>query len=390
MSTETGWGKALNSQYQSTMNSKVVLSRSDAFSLGNAVNSLSIPGVILGSWTQFTSSFMAYPFMVTHSVSVKEQHLVASGISFPAISVRGLAINAGDGDFCGYTLGEYFFAKPESYLGYEPYSKCEIYLPYYGFTQLKITDMAGKYIQFRLNVDYSSGQGLYTISCSDNPVNDNANLPYINKLNGYSDCRVLTTLSFQIGYSIPITNANFNDTVRNMATMAVKATASIINAGFDVSTSKATETIKEVTTGRNPKSGKQIQKGTRTETTEYERHTYRKGGAVNTAINSAATILGNLSAHGGSDRPNNTALNKCAGVNVAIIIKSVIPTFDTFSESSYKHLVGLPLGQCKKLSTLKGYTKITDLHLEGTNFGQITSKEFSELESLCLDGIILP
>ena len=127
-----------------------------------------------------------------------------------------------------------------------------------------------------------------------------------------------------------------------------------------------------------------------TETTEYERHTYRKGGAVNTAINSAATILGNLSAHGGSDRPNNTALNKCAGVNVAIIIKSVIPTFDTFNESSYKHLVGLPLGQCKKLSTLKGYTKITDLHLEGNNFGQITSKEFSELESLCVDGIILP
>ena len=389
MSTNTGWGRAINSKYQSTMNSKIVLDRSDAMSLGNAVNSLSLPGVILGSWTQFTSSFMAYPFKVSYDgVPDKTLHLVASGVSFPDIKVRGVAITSLD--FGGYTLGEYFFAKPESYLGYEPYSKCEIYLPYYGFTQLKITDIAGKYIQFRLNIDYSSGQGLYTISCSDNPVNDNANLPYINKTNGYSDCRVLTTLSFQIGYSIPITNANFNDTVRNMATMAVKASASIIHAGFDASTSKATETVKEVTTGRNPKSGRQIQKGTRTETTEYERHTYRKGSAVNTAINSAATILGNLSAHGGSDRPNNTALNKCAGVNVAIIIKSVIPTFNTFSESSYKHLVGLPLGQCKKLSTLKGYTKITDLHLEGTNFGQITSKEFSELESLCLDGIILP
>lgn len=392
MSTNSGWGNTLNNILTTTtMNSKILMKPYDASQLGNVINSMSLPSLVFGNWTEFTSSFMYYPINIKSDRpnSNKTFHLVASGISFNNISVEGfLSIND---DYASYTLGEYYYPVPTSFLGYEPFSKCEVYLPFYGFTQLKILDIAGKYIQFRLNIDYSSGQAIYTISCSNTAINDTASLPYVDasKRTEYTNCRVLTTLVFQLGYSIPITNANFNNTVRNMATMAVKGATMTALGLAGKGESGGTETVKEVVTARNPITNRQVTMGTRTETHDIQKQTYSKGGAINTAVQTATSILSNISAHGSSDKPNNSILNGCAGRSIAIVVTSAVPTFDIFNNATYKHLVGLPNGTCAVLNTLTGYTKVSNVHIEGTGFGQATSKELAELESLCYDGIIL-
>ena len=64
MATNNSWGTGYNPLPQSTMNSKLVFGSSDAFALGNKINSISLSGVIYGDWEKFTSSFMAYPFTI--------------------------------------------------------------------------------------------------------------------------------------------------------------------------------------------------------------------------------------------------------------------------------------------------------------------------------------
>lgn len=388
MSTDKSWGTSIQVLPESTMNSKVVFDLSGANDLGNVINSITLASVLYGDWTEFTSSFMFYPIIIDVDRTATN-HFVTSGVEFKNIATKGLMTSYAS--LGAFTLGEYFYPSAKSFLDFEPYTKLEIYLPYYGFTQLKIADVQGKYIQFRLNIDWSSGQAIYTISCSDSAVNDNTNLPYASAGSAYKNCRVLTTLVFQLGYSIPITTANFNDTIRNIATMAVKGGVAIATsfAAEGLPSSSSQTTTKTVNTSRNPKTGRQVTKSTKQKTSERETYSYDHYSRINTAVNTSATILSHLNAHGSSDKPNNCCLNGGVGKSVVIIKTSAIPTFDIESNADYKHLVGLPNGTVGRLGDYSGYTSVSNVHLEGVGFSGATVNEMSMLESVLTQGVIL-
>ena len=388
MSTDKSWGTSIQVLPESTMNSKVLFSLLDANSLGNVVNSITLASVLYGDWTEFMSSFMYYPIIIDADRTVPN-HFVTSGIEFKNVSTKGLMTTYAS--LGAFTLGEYYYPVATTFLDFEPYTKLEIYLPYYGFTQLKIADVQGKYIQFRLNIDWSSGQAVYTISCSNTAVNDTSDLPYARAGSAYKNCRVLTTLVFQLGYSIPITTANFNDTIRNIATMAVKGGVAIATsfASESLPSSSSQTTTKTVNTSRNKKTGRQVTKTTQTKTAERETYSYDNYSRINTAVNTSATILSHLNAHGSTDKPNNCCLNGGVGKSVVIIKTSAIPTFDIENNADYKHLVGLPNGTVGRLGDFNGFTSVSNVHLEGVGFSGATVQEMSMLESVLTQGVIL-
>lgn len=393
MSTNGKWGVGFNPLPNSTMNSKIVFGGlSDINSLGNEVNSLSISGFLFGNWNEFTSSCMAFPFVIEAENNADEgsHYFITSGRSFTNITCKGYMST--DSTRGAYTLGEYKYPKCTSYLDYDPYTSVEIFLPYLGFTEVKIADIDDKYIQFRLNVDWSSGQATYTISTSDVAVNDTGNLPFVDYSDltvvaKYQQCRVINTFTFQLGYSIPITSTNFNDTIRNIAEMAVKAGGAIVGlatgAGAAVSTTvtsgqKVTRRVNK-DTGRMEKASVTDLSKTTTRTTET------KGSGVNTAIDTAESVLGGFSSRGSTDKPNNMCLigNVCR--SVAIIKRTVIPTVNR-TGTAYKHLVGLPNGKCELLANLSGFTIVTSMHTDGIS---ATTDEVGEIQSLLSEGVIL-
>ena len=388
MATNNSWGIGYNPLPQSTMNSKLVFGSSDAFTLGNKINSISLSGLIYGDWEQFTSSFMAYPFTISAEGDEGSYSMTASGVSFPDVTCKGHLSD--DASFGAFTLGEYKYKKCTSYLDFEPYTIIQVFLPFYGFASLKIADIDDKYIQFRLNVDWSSGQAVYTISTSDVAVNDTAKAPFIdftNKAALYQQCRVINVLTFQLGYSVPINNTNFNNTIRNMATMAIKTGMGLVSgiSGDLIPSSHSASVTKTTQTVRNPETGRQITSGT--STTNEERNTYsRTNGLVNTAIESAVSVINNLSMYGGTDRPNNMCLigNVCR--SIAIIKRSVKPTLERITDPIYKHTVGLPNSTCTKISTLTAYTTVSAMHTDGIT---ALSSELDMLVSAMQEGVIL-
>jgi len=388
VATNNSWGLGYNPLPQSTMNSKLVFGSSDAFSLGNKINSISLAGLIYGDWTQFTSSFMAYPFTIAAEGDEGSYSITASGVSFPEITCKGYLSD--DSSYGAFTLGEYKYKKCTSYLDFEPYTIIQVFLPFYGFTTLKIADIDNKYIQFRLNVDWSSGQAVYTISTSDTAVNDIAKAPFIdfaNKASLYQQCRVIGVLTFQLGYSIPISNANFNNTIRNMATMAIKAGVGLATGivGDLTPSSHSASVIKTTETVRNPETGRQVTTGT--STTQEERNSYsRSNGLVNTAVESALSVINNLSMYGGTDRPNNICIIGNVGRSVAIIRRTVKPTLERVTDPIYKHTVGLPNSTCVKISTLSGFTTISAMHTDGIS---ALSSELDMIVSTMQEGVIL-
>ena len=172
-----------------------------------------------------------------------------------------------------------------------------------------------------------------------------------------------------------------------MATMAIKAGAGLVSgiSGDLIPSSHSASVTKTTQTVRNPETGRQITSGT--STTNEERSTYsRTNGLVNTAVESALSVVNNLSIYGGTDRPNNMCLIGNVSRSVAIIKKSVKPTLERITDPIYKHTVGLPNSTCTKISALTGYTTVSAMHTDGIT---ALSSELDMIVSAMQEGVIL-
>lgn len=368
---------------ESSMNSKVVLTSLQANSLAVATYNVSISSLVFGDYSKWCASLMYYPLILNdNGTSYK---LTAGGIEYDT-TVTGFIDPLNE---YGFTLGEYAYPSATSYLDFEPYTKLEVYLPYYGFITLKIADVEGKYIQFRLYVDYNTGQAQYVVGVNPNSVTFVQSPSVIG--GDDTNTRILGTYNFQLGVSIPIGSTNFNETVRNTILGVGKAAVSL-GASFAadyIPSSRSTSTAKTVNTIRNPNTGRQITKSAQSKTYNRETYTYGTGERFNTAINTASTVLGNLGFSTQGITSNNGSLNNNLCPSVAIVVTKAKTTLDPTTSSSYKRLLGLPLGECRLLGTVTGYTKVSDIRLEGDGFGQTTQEEMAEIEQLIYQGVIV-
>jgi hypothetical protein len=107
---------------------------------------------------------------------------------------------------CGsININEYWGA----YLDYDPYTKCEIYLPYIGVQDIDINDIQGKTIQLKYYIDVLSGACVAMLKAGDD---------------------VLYNWSGQCAAEIPITSTSFGSVFQTALSAANAIGETIVNA----------------------------------------------------------------------------------------------------------------------------------------------------------------
>lgn len=345
--------------------------------------------VIFGDMIKWCHSFMFFPFDVyTGDTPVGDLYVGADRAKKSDnnyVQGRQLAVK----HLCGYTLGEYHY-KPyyNDFRDYEPYTVCNIYLPYYGYITLPIKEIINKYIQFRLNVDFRTGQGLYIIGVTNSSV-PSTNSPYrVNNAGTQqtlddSNTRIIGKYVCQLGVQIPMTSTGLADAARNLILGASKAVVSAATKTFSPSSTIGSTSDKYTSTVRNPETGRQITAKTFSKESTRE-VTYNH--SSEDAFTSSIDLLNNLHLHSSTDNANNPNVDFNGARSIKIVIKraKVLPI-----TAEYKRLYGVPLGTTQTLGDLSGYTEISRIHLEGTGFNSALDEEKMMLIKQLESGVIL-
>lgn len=381
MSSDEKWLNLGNQNRETSMNSKVILTSAGVNDFATAQLSPTFEQIIFGDYTKWCSSLIYFPYDLT--ANGQQGKLRVSGID---INVD-CYLQAVDHNF-GYTLGEYHYVgKYGDFRDYEPYTQLQIYLPYYGFIDLNIADVINKYIQFRLNVDFMTGQAMYVIGVSNSSVSA-PNAPYrIGIDDTYTT--ILSKHVFTLGVNVPLGQTGMAETIRNITLGAVKGATNILTHAVLSGTggTGGKYSTKTITTARNPKTGRQIRTGTETKETSYDNRAYHRGQMFNSCFDVAIDTLNNMAISPSTDKPNNTFVDNICSRSVKIV-RRYANVVDI--DNNYKSLYGIPLGETRQLSNVHGYTEVSAIHFEGSGFGNATSKELAMIEEEFSNGIILP
>ena len=231
------------------------------------------------------------------------------------------------------TISETF----NNFMDYEPYTTAQIYLPYLGFYALPVKDCMGKTIDVYYSIDFDTGMATAYLQTQG------------------TDARCIMMASGKIGIDVPIGSGNANEIAKANFENSVKLLASGLAIAGGVASGKlvggllvAKGTEMALTTGVNF-------------VTDQQRH-YQRGSLT-----------------GGQD-----AL--LSPTSVYVVIHKPSPLRVNYE---WRRLKGVPLGEVKNLSSLSGFTTVSHVHVEGSEFSTATSQEINEIESLLKEGVIL-
>ena len=125
---------------------------------------------------------------------------IATNVSAPVISDQFVIFDCGS-----ININEYWGA----YLDYDPYTKCEIYLPYIGVQDIDINDIQGKTIQLKYYIDVLSGACVAMLKCDED---------------------ILYNWSGQCGAEVPITATGFGNAFQTALSVGNAIGETIVNA----------------------------------------------------------------------------------------------------------------------------------------------------------------
>lgn len=300
-----------------------------------------------------------------------------------------------------YTMGQWKCdLDSNNYLNTNGFTKIDVYLPYLGYVELLPNDCLNKYVVFLLHVDLTSGMGTYYICTSDTSVGTEEDNPNFYPLLDYGNYkyinRILSTYTFQLAHEIPVSGGTAVEIGKKLTSLVVKAGSSLIGTyvgyalgGF--SSTAVTGTVKQdfiSTSNKKPSlmvnTAKQVTNSSTASDFSKTAKTYSNINSFETL--SSALALG-VEPNNAGDRVNNSFSLSTASKEIHIVVKK--PKQAPRDEQSFNHLFGKPLGEVRKLSNLTGYTEISEFHLEGEYFKEITDKEKSLLLDQLSSGIIL-
>lgn len=243
---------------------------------------------------------------------------ISTGISLTNASRQYVEVDCGSID-----VNEYWGA----YLDYDPYTKCEIYLPYIGTHPLAIDDIMKKTVRVVYHVDILSG------SCT-----------------AYVKCGASVLYSFigQCSSSIPITGNDWTNVINGALSIATAIGTMVATGGASAPMTTAQKIGSGVATG---------------------------GQIASTAVNSMKPSIeksGSMSGTGG-----------LMAVQTPYLIltrpRQALP-------ASQNRYMGYPAFITSSLDVLHGYTEMEHIHLDGIN---ATDAEIDEIERLLKTGVIL-
>lgn len=265
----------------------------------------------LFNFTEEIASLQLYPLKI-------RPYLNPTGVNVLS-TTRGVFnnINVYKVDYSAYyvTLGQYYVQpKFKNFADYKGYTQIKLYLPQMGFVDVDVNECMGKWLQFRLAIDFHTGKGLYIIGVSDGPMYPSQHsYPVLGDEEGL---RIISTFECTIGIEIPLGSSNIGDIKRNVALGTVKTLAGVGVASYVGGLEAATTTSSTVKTydvyGRSKAKGsrmKQIKGGTETTTkTTVHNKPVDKSKPIAEAINGSIDVLNNLTIHGTGDRVNESNL----------------------------------------------------------------------------------
>lgn len=263
---------------------------------------------------------------------------VETDISCPTISQQYQQIDCGT-----INLTRYF----GNFLDFNPYTSIKIYLPFIGFRELDVDEVMGASLHLYYNIDVLTGSCVALIKVSKNVGGTNLN-------------SVLYQFDGMIANEIPVTANDYSNVVsaiiRGAATTAaaIGVTAATGGAGAGaggalLGSAVANETATAIGTTM----------------------------VVNSAIDTVTSKI-NVQ-HGGS---LSGSMGVLATKQPYVIIHRVIEK----NPSNYAKLHGIPSNAYKKLSSLKGFTKMQDIQIKST-IGSVDETE--EIKQLLLSGVVI-
>ena len=279
----------------------------------------------------FIKSLVCYPFIIPDSSTALHQ--------------LQLGKNNVDGVFTGlfkddlvvspyYRLG-YFNKVWNSYLDVEPYTHYELYLPYYGYIDLKSSEILNCRVDIYYSFDWANG---------------------LAKINIYNTTRnyVIKSVVANIGIKISLSRSNNQQLQDEKVQIAIKTGLSTLGSLVSVGAGAVTGNPYMIAGGVT--------------------------GLSNTLIDSSVQLA---QMHEKGQVSNNSGIEGLYGIQTCRLKES---RYYTLEPSNYAHYYGKPLNRTLKLNTLHGYTIVKDIHLENLD---ATRNEITELMSLLTTGIIL-
>ena len=374
------------------VNNKVILSVNSLDALTKFMFDPPTLSSVFGDPTRWVSNLYLYPFDLAYKniSTVGEKVLEINGdrpnIAIPCLDFYQYNANQ------MYNIGEiYCEPKTKNFADYNGYTKISLWVPFLGFIGLNPNDVMGKYINVRLSVDYNIGEGVYYISVSNTPIVYDFNNP-----DGFKTSeteRILSTYKITLAYEIPLVYTNMAEIKRNIIMNSIKFAGGIVGgiAMGGVATSVGAVSSSSITTTtntvRNPKSGRQIKAGTTTtETTRTKDSNRTSTPTTSSLFDSTPKSVDDMVLSVACDRVDNPALLVDGSDHLILVVyrPKIIKQKNTFN-----FLYGKPLGEVRRISSLKGYTEISSVHLEGVGFGQATESEIAEIEVELSRGVIL-
>lgn len=216
--------------------------------------------------------------------------------------------------------------KYNNFLDFAPYTKLELYIPFFGFINLDVNMVMGKDLKIYLSIDFDSGSGQIFIC-----VNENEQETLIQTING------------QVGFDIPLGASNVNENAKTMMANALTF------AGGTITSIVTQNPLAMMMTGL-------------------------------TAVKGGLDALQERISKGGASS------GKSAFVNPSSLYLIRTTPNPTTEQTAYAHTKGIPLQEERRLIDLKGFTIIRDVHCSG--FTGATKNEIDEIETLLKNGVI--
>ena len=276
--------------------------------------------------SDFVNSIKYYPFNISSFcglsgtyIKLGDKTTSVSGARITSIAKR-------------LQIASFFVSRNKNnFMDFEPYTKIEMYIPYFGFYNLPVNEVMGKTVYVYLSVDFDTGIATIYIATSS---------------------AVIMTATSKLGIDIPLGASNMKEVVKDNIENALKLTAGIVTM--------AVAPAGKVT------------------------------GALLTAKGLGMAVTSGIDAVFGSE-VRYTRGTMTGGMDMLASPTSIylIITYPNAVDvdSSYTRLKGKPCGEIRSLIGLTGFTTVEQMHLEG--FSNALNSELQEIESLLHEGVIL-
>ena len=303
-----------------------------------------------------------------------------------------------------FDMGSMFY-KVDSYLELNDFTTVKVYLPFYGYIDLNPNDFANKWLAFRLSVNFPTGEGTYYVCVCDKeppkytttPVDS---MPQANVDHKYVK-RVIQTVQFILGVQVPTSSSNANEHARNALLGTLKTGLGVASAIFmpstvatTVSAVTSTSVTPRVTKTRNPNTNRlnTAYKDSGYSSTVTEQSTRETTTAEHPLEIASQTFEKSLRAL--SKIPYSISCEQVKNVSGLFFASTHIHVLKLTPKikpqpQKFNHLFGKPLGETRKLSTLRGYTVMSKVHFDTPYLNSATEEEKMMLKSKLLEGVYL-